>query len=165
MIGICVGLPAMWVRLPPGAQGPTTAIGTAAALLGIFMLLSLRIYPWKYSVFGEIERTPFPEGGASLSVRGVPVIIGNCSLRGATMCLFASGLGIELFGGISRTFIPASELRSVVRNDVGWASVRHTSPEIRSPIIFKSEALYAALDLGLQHARAAAALDRATSQS
>lgn len=119
----------------------------------IALIISLSIYQWPYGPFGEKKRRRPPNetmGTRALSVRPIcfglqwfhcwidqnPIYSLYCKPKN-TVSLMEEGLVICLYfyGDI---FIPWTEVESAERKG-SWCDMAHSSPEVRSPIIFKDK--------------------------
>jgi hypothetical protein len=119
--------------------------------VAVFILMSIFVFPFNYSVLGSLERTPFPNEKPILKVTGTWGQIGV--FRGTmpffSWYIFPSGLGISILG-IGKAFIPVKQMKSLNRtsNLMIWGSpyeVTHTSREINEPIYLPEKNLFEAL--------------------
>jgi hypothetical protein len=141
-----VGWNALMFSEPAHPQPAVLFIAVLFLLLpALMMIFSWAAFPWSYSIFGALERTPIPDEPIALRVGPTSARIGLLSLRGpfVTLTVLQSGVGISILGGV-RAFVPRGTMKSVSR---GWlaSSLEHTCAEIRSPIRFHNRELYGAL--------------------
>ena len=113
-------------------------------LPAMVMLCNLAIFPWKYSIFGTNERTPFPNEQPVFKQAISSVSIGWFSVRGLslfTMYVFDSGLGMSFLGG-AKVFIPKEDISSVKKEWLCGYQLKHNSPELRNPVSFFSKEVF-----------------------
>ena len=111
----------------------------------VFMLFSVCVFTFNFSIFGKYMRTPWPEerpiAEHSHSSGRVKWVGGTIPFF--TWVLFPSGLGFSIMF-VGRGFIP---LRCMSRIDKGAfaCTLTHESEEVRSPVSFPHEDIYACL--------------------
>jgi hypothetical protein len=115
-------------------------------LPALLMVFSWAGFPWPYSIFGALERTPFPREMATLTVGPTSARIGYLSLNGpfVRFTVMPSGVGIAITGGV-KAFVPLASITGLTGG--GWlgSSIEHACPEVRRPIRFWSRELHDAL--------------------
>lgn len=111
----------------------------------IFMLFSIFVFPWKYSLFGEFERTKFPE---ETPILHNPCSYGKIAFFHGTIpffswTVFPSGLGISILG-VGKVFIPARNIQKLESGFFLSYVLTHNCPEVYNPI-YVSKGVYDAL--------------------
>ena len=102
----------------------------------IHLTFSLLAIPFKYSVFGPYERTPFPQEEPLLKQRGaggVGWFLYNPLNPIFNWYIFNSGLGVSILG-LGKVFIPAEQIVSMQQDFLYNYKLIHKSPEVRNPI-------------------------------
>lgn len=127
------------------ARHQNTAVFLTAMLAGILALvptvlltLNLAAFPWDYSLFGSLRRTPLPgDSTEGLRLRGGIVIGGHFrqTWPGVGYLFVPQGLGItiELIGAV---FVPAKQIVRIARRR--WRSellIEHNCREVRGPLL------------------------------
>ena len=123
-------------------------------VVAVFMIMHLFIFPSEYGCFGRLARTPFPDEIPLVEIKNS---FGAVSMfRGTkpffSWYLYPSGFGVSIFG-IGRAFIPTDRIIEVVESQ-GWEkfsygpyTLRHSSPELFSPVYFPDKRLFDTLQL------------------
>ncbi len=124
---------------------PLMFAGAPLLLPALIMLFSWAAFPWPYSIFGALERTPFPSEPATLMVGPTWARIGQLSLRGpmVVFTVLPSGVGLSIAGG-ARAFVPRASITGLTGGGFG-SSLAHVCAEVRSPIRFRSRELHDAI--------------------
>jgi hypothetical protein len=134
-----LGFSLLWSQ---AGQPPVLLLaGVPLLLVGLALVFSWAAFPWPYSVFGPLERTPFPDEPATCTAVPMSTQIGLLRFGGpfVTFTVMPSGVGLCMTGG-ARVFVPAASITAVTAS-----TLEHTCPEVRSPIRFRSRALHDAI--------------------
>ena len=100
----------------------------------IFMLSNLMAFRFPFSVFGPLERTPAPPEPPLQQIRETWGAI-NFLLAAFPWCawkLYQGGIAFSVFG-IGTGYVPFDEFVQVEASRLG-PTIRHNSPEVRSPL-------------------------------
>jgi hypothetical protein len=160
VIGLIWGI--FWIITAVNNQQPSTIQIVVFALLfpcfgiDVFMILSLFVFPFDYSIFGRFERTPFPDEEPVLKKTKS---WGQIGLFRATIPFFnwyvyPSGLGISILG-IGKVVIPAESITEFNRKGgLGfWGTpyeVLHKCQELHDPIYLPNSELFEQLQTIVQ---------------
>lgn len=110
-------------------------------LPAMVMICNLAIFPFKYSIFGPNERTPFPKEQPIFEKYnfwgGIGWFSGSGRVFSFRMHIFTSGVGISFFGG-AKAFISKSNISFIESSFNGYKLI-HNSAELHNPIIFSSK--------------------------
>jgi hypothetical protein len=113
-------------------------------MIAAFMLMSLIVFPFKFSILGNLERTPFPNEQPVLRKTGTWGRIGlfRATIPFFNWILFPSGLGISI-PGIGKVFIPINRLHlnKTSKSFSNNYQIIHDSPEVHGPIYLPDEIL------------------------
>jgi hypothetical protein len=120
--------------------------------VAIIMIMQLFVFPFEYSCFGKLERTPFPhETPLSIIRNSAGAVAGfKATIPLVTWYLYHSGLGVYIFG-VGKAFIPADKITEVSKSNPAetylWGSymLRHTSKEIYNPVYFYDKKIFSSL--------------------
>jgi len=119
------------------------------------MVMSLFVFAFEFSIFGPLERSPFPNEKPVLKENGTWGQIGL--FRGTfpffSWHVFPSGLGISIFG-IGKVFIPAEQIKGLSEETglkffKGRYILKHSSPELLNPVYLPNSRLFEALKVFL----------------
>jgi len=115
-------------------------------LPAIFLVFNLMAFKFPFSVFGPLQRTPFPPDQPLQSARATGGAIGllRASAPFFSWHIFRQGLGFSSFG-IGKGFIPTQYIQRTQKRWFGGFTVWHVSPEVRSPLVIPSASLHQAL--------------------
>ncbi len=130
------------------AEIPTFSPLELSVIPAIFMLFSLTAFPFRYSLFGQLKRAPWPEEKPLCTSRST---WGQVGLMTGTVPFFdwyafPSGLGFSILG-VGRGFIPYESIVAVEKSSF-WKSgyrVKHSWPEIRNPVVLPHKRMYDAV--------------------
>lgn len=121
--------------IPPGWVEVPLLLLTLPAIWMVFSLLAFR---WDYSVFGKEPRTAAPFGGPiSDSVSGGIVGWLVASWPFFTWSVYQAGVGLSIWG-CGDAFLPVSSIARFQRRTWRGCTIWHGSPEVRSPIVIRS---------------------------
>lgn len=118
--------------------------------VSVFLLLfDLTIFTFNFSVFGPYERTPFPEEEAKQEWTVNSLKIGLFQSNGIPVkwYLYESGIGIFIWPK-SKVFIPKENIVELYESKTIFSHsyiLKHSSPELRSPVIIKNNEIFNAL--------------------
>ena len=116
--------------------------------VAVFMVMSAFVFPFEYSILGDLERTPFPNEQPILKIGKTWGQIGY--FRGTipffSWYVYPSGLGISILG-IGKVFIPTECIKSLNEDGGSFFStsryqIVHTSPEVNGPIYLPDKELF-----------------------
>jgi hypothetical protein len=116
------------------------------ALPLIVILIMLLAHPFDYSLIGGRKPRPIPHEQPIVGVQELAARVGWWPqfTPGIGLKVFRTGLGVTMTFGDA--FIAVSEMITLRRSVFGWYSLRHTSPEVRSPVVFHSHEVFTALN-------------------
>jgi hypothetical protein len=137
----CLALP-----FPKGrTAGILVAVGIAAGVPAIFMVMNWLAFPWSYSVFGPYERRRMPVQ-PPLRVVWSWGTIGNVNATYPLLIwlFFPDGVGIDA-KSLGKAYLPADRITLIEKRRLGQYVVHHNCTEIRSPIIMSGSAFSAML--------------------
>jgi hypothetical protein len=119
--------------------------------VAVFMLMNIFVFPFEYSILGNLEKTPFPSEQPLMKVTSTWGQIGafRATMPFFNWYVFRSGLGISILG-IGKVFIPIEQIKSLneTRNFAIWGSpyeVTHISQEVNAPIYLPERNIFEAL--------------------
>lgn len=115
-------------------------------LPAIFLLESIAIFPFKFSVFGRYERTPLPQEKPLLIQKYSwgQIKWFHASPPFFNWYVYPSGLGISIIG-CGKFFILTEDIVSIEKYFLQGYKLIHNSPEVRNPIIFPGKRIFEAL--------------------
>ncbi|HQU43218.1 MAG TPA: hypothetical protein PK867_10420 [Pirellulales bacterium] len=112
-----------------------TACSFPFFVVAVFGFLNLAAFPFAYSVFGELNRTPLPDEPPLAVVPRSSARIGKFEGRNmVTWLLYERGLGIKI-GLMGSAFVPLEQVESLDLSGRFVAVLTHHSPEVRVPIV------------------------------
>jgi len=113
----------------------------------IFLVFNLMAFKFSFSVFGPLQRTPFPLDEPLQSSRATSGAIGLLQATAPFFSwhIFREGLGFNALG-IGKGFIPTRYIQRTQKRWFGGFTVWHASPEVRSPLVIPSKSLHQALE-------------------
>jgi hypothetical protein len=122
--------------------------------IAVLMIMNAFVFNFKYSILGHLERTAFPNEQPVLTKTWQWGLLGSGRLglfraTSINWYVFPSGLGISI-PGIGKVFIPEKYIKEINEN-VKWFylyscyQLVHTSPEVRSPVLFRDKELFETL--------------------
>jgi hypothetical protein len=120
--------------------------------IDIFMLMSIFVFPFEFSIFGHLERTHFPDEKPTLKKTGTWGAIGilfRATVPFFSWYVFPSGLGISILG-MGKAFIPAEnikELKDIKGMGIftGRYMLTHNSSELHGPVYLPDKQVFEAL--------------------
>lgn len=141
-----------WEEVPPESLWVVViavvliAFSLPGVVLAAGSLYTLFWLPFNYSLLGKYARTPFPKNETPIGRYDVRARIGEMlwPRSRCTLTVYPSGLGVSLILG--DVFIPKDRILYVKYTALGFYLLEHSSPEIRSPIVFRSMDVYQALE-------------------
>jgi hypothetical protein len=103
-----------------------------ALLLSLGMWFNLKMFPWRYSVFGPLQRTPPPSSTPIESHEAIGTRFSNkLSIALAKWSFFPGGAEISTIGG--RVWLPRESVTDV-QSQSRRLVIFHSCCEVRSPI-------------------------------
>jgi hypothetical protein len=146
-----LALPLFWTSClaSPFPKGWTVsivvAVGIAAGVPAIFMVMNWLAFPWSYSVFGPYERRCTPVQPPLRVVRSWGTI-GNVNATYPLLIwlFFRDGVGIDA-KSLGKAYLPADRITLIERRRLGRYVVHHNCADIRSPITMNGDAYSAML--------------------
>ncbi|MFH1403306.1 MAG: hypothetical protein ABIH11_03450 [Candidatus Altiarchaeota archaeon] len=145
------------IGFPPKEwRGYYMTLMAACMIPAAFMLFSIFIFPWQYSMFGRLERTGFPDEKPVYARKYSYGRIGlfNASSPFIDWIVFPSGLGVNIRPG-GKAFIPLEKIdlegktKTMTDRMVFFTPfekrIGHTSEEINGPL-WAPKGVYEALE-------------------
>lgn len=120
--------------------------------VAVFMLMSLFVFPFEFSIFGSFERRRFPDEQPILRIVGSRGMVGLWSTTTpfSSWYVYPSGFGVSIVG-IGKIFIPTENIKYLKDTKVlgifmgGRYKLLHNSPELYNPVRFSYSRLFKSL--------------------
>jgi hypothetical protein len=142
---------------PSGIQMICSGVLFPLFAIAVLLFMSILVFPFEYSIFGNLERTHFPDEQPILKITGSYGAIGT-SFRGTVpffnWYVFPSGLGISILG-FGKVFVPSELIKELkAPKEIRISSYRytiiHNSPELHSPVYLPDKRVFEALQILLE---------------